>query len=63
MGWHDERVIYDYTNHSPKKVGIKYIDFEIDGAKIILLARVGINGADGYHNSNRTIFDRIPIEI
>lgn len=62
MHWTEERVVYDYTRESAKKVGIQYIDFEIDGDEIILLARVGMNGADSYHNSNYIIFDRIKIE-
>lgn len=62
MKWTDERVVYDYRDYSADKVGIQYIDFEIEGDEIALLARVGMNGADSYHNSNYIIFDRINIE-
>lgn len=62
MEWKTEKTVYDYTEHSAKKVGIQYIDFEIIGDEIILLSRVGINGADSYHNSNNVIFDRIKMD-
>ena len=62
MEWKTERVVYDYTEYSADKVGVQYIDFEIVGDEIYLLARVGMNGADSYHNSNYIIFDKISID-
>ena len=62
MEWKTEKTVYDYTHEPAKNVGIQYIDFEIVGDEIILLARVGMNGADSYHNSNSIIFDRIKVD-
>ncbi len=59
--WSVERVIFDRLAEDMKRVGFQYVDFYIEGDKIIYLCRTAINGAETYHNSNYSTFGVIEL--
>ncbi len=56
--WELERDIIDKTDCDPKKIGLQYVDFLIEGNELIYLCRTAMNGADSYHNSNCITFEK-----
>ncbi len=43
------------------KVGFQYVDFFIEGDRIIFLTRVADNGAHTFHDSNYSVFDSLTL--
>ncbi len=61
LSWKLERDILDKTDCDPKQVGLQYVDFIIEGDEILFLCRTAMNGAANFHDSNYSVFDRIPL--
>ncbi len=57
--WKVERILHDKGNKW--KVGFQYVDFYIEGDRIIYLCRTAINGAESFHNSNYSTFGTIEL--
>ena len=51
--------LYDYREDDPRLIGFQYVDFWMEGEDILFLCRTAMNGANSYHNSNYSTFDRI----
>lgn len=54
--WVLKEDLLDYSCEDPKKIGFQYVDFEIEGDKIIWLCRTAMNGAHSFHDSNYQTF-------
>ena len=57
--WEVAADIIDKRNENHEKVGLQYVDFEIEGNDIIFLCRTSMNNANDYHNSNYQTFHEI----
>ncbi len=57
--WEVVTDIYDRRDGDHAKIGFQYVDFEFEGDDIIFLCRTALNGANSYHDSNYSTFDRI----
>ncbi len=57
--WQVERIIHE--GDDPKKIGFQYVDFYIEGDKIIYLCRTAVNGAEDFHNSNYSTFGMLEL--
>lgn len=59
FSWSVVKDIIDLRDENVERVGVQYVDFEIEGDDIIFLCRTAINGAHTYHDSNYQTFHRI----
>ena len=59
--WVLKEDLLDYSQEDPKKVGFQYVDFEIEGDKIIWLCRTAMNGAHNFHDANYQTYHVIKI--
>lgn len=57
--WEVAEDIIDKRNEDHQKVGLQYVDFEIEGDDIIFLCRTAMNNANDYHNTNYQTFHKI----
>ncbi len=57
--WRVERIIHERDDKN--KIGFQYVDFYIEGDKIIYLCRTAINGAESFHNSNYSTFGTLAL--
>jgi len=57
--WKLERIVFDYSSEDPKKIGLQYFDFLIDGNDILFVSRTAVCGAKNFHDSNHQTFHRI----
>ncbi len=60
--WHVVKDIVDKTDDDKDKVGFQYVDFIIEGEKIIYLCRTAMNGAHTFHDSNYITFGELEIQ-
>lgn len=63
--WHWE-VVADVQNRlsdDPAKVGLQYVDFLIEGDRILFLTRLADNGAHSYHDANYSVFDTLDLKM
>lgn len=51
--------LIDKREDDIEKVGLQYVDFEIEGEDIIYLCRTAMNNAHNFHDSNYSTFHRI----
>ena len=57
--WKLCRHLIDYRNDDPKKTGLQYVDFLIDGEDILYLTRTALNQPHSFHDSNYITFHSI----
>ena len=57
--WRVAKDIFDYRDSDPFKIGFQYVDFSFEGDDILFQCRTAMNGADNFHNSNYSTFNRI----
>lgn len=61
LHWRVAADVFDRRNDDPAKIGFQYVDFLIENGTILFLCRTAINGAANFHDSNYSIFGRIPL--
>ncbi len=54
--------IADKRDGDPQKNGFQYADFIIEGSRIHMLIRVGMNRCSNYHNTNYSVFKTIELQ-
>lgn len=54
--WRVAKVLLDYRQESPGKVGFQYISFLIDGDDLLYLSRTSLNGSRNFHDANYSTF-------
>lgn len=59
--WEVVTDIQDRLADDPGKVGMQYVDFEIEGDKILFLVRLADNGAHTFHDSNYIVFSTLDL--
>lgn len=59
ISWEIAADLYDYSEKDQTENGLQYASFCFDGADLLVLTRVGVNGANNFHDSNCIVFDRI----
>ena len=57
--WSLNKILFDFSNEDPRKVGLQYVDFSIEGDDIIYLCRTAMNNARNFHDANYSTFHRI----
>jgi len=57
--WRVAKILLDYRDEDPNKVGFQYITFLIDGDDILYVSRTSINGARNFHDANYITFHTI----
>ncbi len=59
--WKVERMVHNFEKENKWKIGFQYVDFYIEGDKIIYLCRTAMNGAESFHNSNYSTFGTLEL--
>ena len=54
--WTLKEDLLNYLHADPQKVGFQYVDFIIEGDRIIWLCRTGINNPRNFHDANYSTF-------
>ena len=54
--WTLKEDLLNYLHEDKKFVGFQYVDFEIEGDKIIWLCRTAVNGAHNFHDANYSTY-------
>ena len=57
--WKLVKHLYDFRDEDPDKIGLQYVDYEIEGKDIIYLCRTAMNDARNFHDANYSTFHRI----
>ncbi len=57
--WRLAKVVLDYRQADPQKIGFQYPTFLFDGEDILYISRTAYNGADNFHNANCQTIGRI----
>jgi len=55
-GWRVAKIVLDYRDEDPARVGLQYTSFIVDGDDILHLTRTSINGAHNFHDANCQTF-------
>lgn len=61
INWSVRCDVYNYSDCDPEKIGFQYVDFEIEGDKIIYLCRTSYNDAHNFHDANYSMFGTIQL--
>ncbi|NLD87303.1 MAG: hypothetical protein GX633_03495 [Clostridiales bacterium] len=56
INWEKVRDVFDFRHLPASEVGFQYVDFEIEGDKILYLSRTAWNGAHNFHDANYSVF-------
>ena len=62
MAWNVVCDVVDRRCDDPRKVGLQYTDFIIEGDTIIFLCRTAMNGAASFHDANYSVFDNLKLD-
>ena len=54
--WKTVRILMDYREEDPAKVGFQYITFLIDEKDIFYVSRTSMNGSGNFHDANYITF-------
>ncbi len=59
--WRVVRDVQDRRADDPAKVGLQYVDFLIEGDRVLFLTRLADNDAHSFHDANYSVFDTLTL--